>query len=59
MKELVPVDASIARYSDFESDDFVVGSLRRRAFGGHLVDSAGGATTESSDRGAVRFEIAD
>ena len=59
MKELAPEDASIASYSDFESDDFVIGRLRRRAFGGNIGISAGGATPEASDRGAVRFKIAD
>ena len=44
---------------DSKSDDFVIGRLRRRAFGGNLVISAGGATPEASDRGAVRFKIAD
>ena len=38
MKELAPEDASIAGYSDFESDEFVVGRLRRRASGGNLVE---------------------
>ena len=33
-KELAPEDASIESHSDFESGDFVVGRLRRRAFGG-------------------------
>ena len=33
LKELDPEDASIARYSDFESDRSAVGRLRRRAFG--------------------------
>ena len=32
-KELAPEDASIARYSDFESDHFVAGRLRRHASG--------------------------
>ena len=59
MKELAPEDASIERYIDFESGDFVVGRLRRRAFGGNLVVSADGATTKSSDRGAVRLEITE
>ena len=35
-KELAPEDASIESYSDFESDHFVVGRLRRRASGGNL-----------------------
>ena len=37
MKELAPEDASIESYSDFESDRFAVGRLRRRAFGGKKV----------------------
>ena len=57
MKELAPDDASIASYSDFESEDFLARRLRRRASGGNLVISAGGATPEASDRGAVRSEI--
>ena len=32
-KESAPEDASIVRYSDFESDRSAVGRLRRRAFG--------------------------
>ena len=36
MKELAPEEASIARYSDFESDHFVVRRLRRRASGGNF-----------------------
>ena len=36
LKELAPKDASIESYSDFESDHFVVGRLRRRASGGNL-----------------------
>ena len=59
MKEYAPEEASIARCGDFDSADFVIGRLRRRAFGGNLGISAGGATPEASDRGAVRFKIAD
>ena len=36
LKESAPEDASIESYSDFESDHFVVGRLRRRAFGGNF-----------------------
>ena len=36
----------------------MVGRLRRRAFGGNVGITAGGAMPEASDRGAVRFEIA-
>ena len=57
MKESAPEDASIARYSDFESDDLVIGRLRRRASGGNLGIYAGGATPEASDHEVVRFEI--
>ena len=32
------MDASIARYSDFESDRFAVGRIRRRAFGVKITD---------------------
>ena len=37
MKELAPEEASIARYSDFESDRRAVRRLRRRASGGESV----------------------
>ena len=60
-KELASEDASIGSYSDFESDRSAVGHLRRRAFGGNLMNFsfAEGATPEASDRGAFRFEIVD
>ena len=52
-KELAPKDASIARYSDFESDHSAVGRLQYRAFGADLVNSAEGATPKESDAGGV------
>ena len=66
LKESSPEEASIARYSDFESEGFLVRRLRRRASGGNLVISAEGATPEASDNEIVneksqnltcRFEI--
>ena len=56
LKELAPEDASIARYGDFESNHFVVGRLRRRAFGGMLVICAEGATPKASDDEVVRVK---
>ena len=41
LKELAREDASIASYSDFESDHFVVGRLRRRASGGKKATKNG------------------
>ena len=49
----MPEDASIASYSDFESDRSAVGRLRRRAFGADLVNSAKGATSKASGAGGV------
>ena len=59
MKESASEEASIARYSDFESDDFVIGRLRRHASGGNLAIFAGGATPEASDHEVVRLKIAE
>ena len=41
LKELAPEDASIASYSDFESDHFLVGRLRRRASGAYIFWASG------------------